>query len=132
VESYQTFVDLMEFSRHRPVTPVGNVLWSEHVRATETAMSHAATPYEALNYGKRRVQRQLDRVLNPPDGPVVPWGLLICLYAIGVVSFIAGLIWRQEHRRRLYGGQRRQWLEGYICAMPWLLGFLTLWSGPIL
>ncbi len=131
-EAYQTFIDLMPRSRHRPVTPVGNVLWSEHVRATEAAISHASTPYDALNYGRRRVQRQLDRVLNPPQGPEVPWGPLIWMYAIGVAGFIIALVARQERRRRAIGGTRRQWIEGYVCASPWLLGFVVFWSGPIL
>ncbi len=132
VESYQTFMDLMEHSRHRPVTPVGNVLWSEHVRATETAISHSATPYEALNYGKRRVQRQLDAVLNPPDGPLVPWQLLIVSYLVAVALFVGVLVWRQEWRHRGLGTKRRRWVEGYVCASPWLLGFVFLWCGPIL
>lgn len=130
--AYRQFADLMPTSRFRPVTPVGQKLWTEHVRAADAALNHARTPYEALNYGTRQVQQALDRALNPPDGPVVNWTLLIVLYALAVAALFAGLVWRQERRRRAFGGKHRQWLDGYVCASPWLLGFVVFGAGPIL
>jgi multiple sugar transport system permease protein len=37
----------------------------------------------------------------------------------------------QERRRHLYGGRRGVWFEGFICASPWLVGFLVFGAGPI-
>jgi multiple sugar transport system permease protein len=102
------------------------------VRAAETAIRHKARPYEALSYGKRQVQTALNRILRPPTGPRVPWPTLIALYGAGVLAVLAGLVWVQERRRRLFGGRRRGWLEGYVCAGPWLVGFLVFGAGPIL
>ncbi len=130
--AYRTFVELLPRSKYRPVTPVGQKLWNEHMRATEAAINHARTPYEALNYGKRQVQIALDRFLNPPTGPPVPWRPLITAYVCAVFIFVAVLVGLQERKRRRYGGKRRQWLEGYMCASPWLFGFVVFGGGPIL
>ena len=131
-EGYAAFADLLPVSRYRPVTPVGQRLWAEHVRAAEAAVNHQREPYDALNYGARRVQRALNELLTPPEGPRVPWGLLIALYAGVVLAGAAGLIYVQEKRRRHSGGSRTRWFEGFICASPWLAGFLVFGAGPIL
>lgn len=130
VDAYNVYMDLMPASRYRPVTPVGQMLWSEHVRATETAINHAKPPYEALNYGTRRVQGALDRVLSPPTGPLVPWRLLLGIYIASVALIIAGFIIHQYRWIRHYGGATR-WIEGYVSVFPWLLGFLVFGAGPI-
>lgn len=131
-DAYGQFASLLPTNRYRPVTPVGQRLWAEHVRATEAAINHQRRPYDALNYGARRVQQSLDGVLNPPRGPEVPWGLLIGCY-MGMVFAGAGvLIYAQEKRRRITGGTRSRWFEGFVCVSPWLIGFLVFGAGPIL
>ena len=67
----RVFNELLPNARFRPVTPVGQLLWNEHVRATDAAVYHSMTPAEALNHGTAVVQRDLDRVLNPPTGPIL-------------------------------------------------------------
>ena len=129
--AYDMFVALLPASRYRPVTPVGQQLWSEQVRAMEAAVNHSRTPYDALNYGKRQVQTALERVLHPPTGPLVHWHYVISFY-IGAIALIGvGLVLAQERRRRLYGGGRRAWFEGYVCAGPWLVGLFLFGAGPI-
>ncbi len=131
-KAYNAFVTLMPESRYRPVTPVGQMLWSEHVRATEASINHSKHPYEALNYGARRVQMGLDRVLNPPQGPIVPWPKLITVYIIGVILLIAGFVLFQQRQITLHGGKRTRWIEGYLCVSPWLIGFIVFGAGPII
>jgi len=126
------FEDLLPNSRYRPVTPVGQKLWSEHVRAAETALNHSKQPYEALNYGTRQVQATLDRFLHPPQGALVNWPALIVVYLVGLVALFAVMAWRQDRKRRVLGGKRVAWLEGYIAASPWLVGFVVFGAGPIL
>ncbi len=79
-KAYDVFVNLLPRSLYRPVTPVGQLLWNEHRRATEQALSHDASPTEALRRGTHAVQAQLDRTLAPPPGPVVAWGWIIAAY----------------------------------------------------
>ncbi len=130
--AHRVFVDLLPTSKYRPVTPIGQMLWSEHIRAMEAAIRHVQHPYEALNYGKRRADVALDRFLNPPTGPPVPWMKLIAAYGVGVIVFFAVLIGYREYKTRKQGLTHRGWLDGYICASPWLVGFVVLGAGPII
>lgn len=131
-KAYDRFSELLPRSKYRPVTPVGQKLWGEHKRATEAAVNHQKHPYEALNYGKRQTQQVLERVLNPPDGPRMPWGWVIALYVGAIVSLAIGVVVIQERKRRLYGGKRVAWFEGIVCASPWLIGFAVFGGGPII
>ncbi|CAN5439451.1 hypothetical protein BH09SUM1_BH09SUM1_33330 [soil metagenome] len=129
--AYGDFVTLLQQARYRPVTPVGQVLWAEHVRAAEKAVNHTAQPAEALEYGQRRVQQALDDVLHPRPGPVVNWSVLIALYVATVALLIASLIIAQVRSTRVTRRRRREWFEGYVCAAPWIIGFLVFGAGPI-
>jgi multiple sugar transport system permease protein len=131
-DAFHVFVDLLPTSRYRPVTPVGQRLWSEHIRATDAAISHTKNPYDALNYGKRRVQVDLDRIQTPPSGPLVPWKKIIVIYSIAIVAVFVGLVLYQERKRIKAGGVYREWIPGYVCASPWIVGFVTLGCGPII
>ncbi|NIA15123.1 MAG: extracellular solute-binding protein [Nitrospiraceae bacterium] len=132
VEAYDQCIDLLSESRFRPVTPVGQVLWDEQARATDAAIMHLKTPYEALNYGKRQVDHALDKVLHPPDGPAVPWTFVIGLYVATILGFFICLAAYQTWRSR--GSKRRghAWFEGYVAASPWLVGFAVFGAGPII
>jgi ABC-type sugar transport system permease subunit/ABC-type glycerol-3-phosphate transport system substrate-binding protein len=131
-EAFDVFVNLLPTSKHRPVTPVGQKLWSEQVRAMEAAISHVKPPYDALSYGNRRVQIALDRSIHPPQGQRVPWVSFLVLYIAGVITLFGALAFVQHRRTRRAGGSSWRWLEGYACASPWLLGFIVFGGGPIL
>lgn len=132
IEAFNVFTNLLPSSKYRPVTPVGQKLWKEHERAAETATNHSKCPYDALSYGKRRVQIELERVFNPPTGPLVNWKVMIAGYVLFILLVLGTLALIQERKRRLQGGRRCVWLEGYICASPWLLGFIVFGAGPII
>ena len=57
-DAYKQFLALLPISRFRPVTPVGQRLWQEHVNAMEAALFHKLTPEEALGRGTAIVQRE--------------------------------------------------------------------------
>jgi ABC-type sugar transport system permease subunit/ABC-type glycerol-3-phosphate transport system substrate-binding protein len=130
-QAYDQFVDLLPTSKYRPVTPVGQKLWTEHNRATERAIHHVTLARLALSEGRRRVQEALDRHLQPPTGPVVVWTGLIILFGAGVFGFI-GLLTVVRWWYVRGGSQRWRWLEGYACISPWLLGFIVFGMGPML
>jgi multiple sugar transport system permease protein len=132
VQAYHQFQELLPDSRYRPVTPVGQNLWNEQIRASDAAMLHEKPPYDALNYGSRRVQEALDRILHPPPGAVVNWRVLIGLYLAGVVLCFVGLILRQKLREGRSRLNRTKWMDGYLAASPWLAGFIIFGAGPIL
>jgi multiple sugar transport system permease protein len=51
------------------VTPVGQILWDEHVRAFEDASYHTKEPEEALRYAERKVQAELDKIASNASPP---------------------------------------------------------------
>ncbi|MCC5877533.1 MAG: extracellular solute-binding protein, partial [Candidatus Sumerlaeia bacterium] len=133
VKAYFTFAELLPGSRYRPVTPVGQQLWNEQVRAADLAITHRELPSAALARSEARVQRSLNQVLSPPEGTPINWRLLVGIYIFCVLALIAGIIVIQEKKRRAIGEKsNRKWVEGYICALPWLLGFIVFYAGPIL
>ena len=153
----RAFNDLLPGARYRPVTPVGQLLWNQHIDAMEAAIFHKATPQAALDRGTAIVQRELDRVLAPPRGRPVRWGVFFVLYAVVLLAAGAGAyVWDTDRRvreraRRLLGplgrsadggtGEleglqspyfRSQWRGGWLCASPWIVGFVVFTGGPIL
>ncbi len=134
-DSYNVFRGLLSYAYHRPITPVGNRLWSEHRRAMERALNHDPgypTPKIALDYGTGVVQDDLDRLLAPASGKEVNWYWLIGLY-VGFVVLVAGGVYLHHTRKyQSTGYWRREWWAGLTCASPWIVGFLVFTAGPIL
>jgi ABC-type sugar transport system permease subunit/ABC-type glycerol-3-phosphate transport system substrate-binding protein len=127
--------DLLETSPIRPVTPVGQLLFNEQKRATENAIFHKMSAPAALDESTRVVQRQLDRALSPPRGSLVPWNYFLSVYA-SLIMLAALFIFLWERRRGIEGMRsshfRSQWRGGWICASPWIIGFIVFTGGPIL
>lgn len=149
------FNSLIEPSPFRPVTPVGQVLWNQQRDQTDNALFHKATPRQALDQGAENVQRELDRVLSPPRGRIMslPW-LVVVYVALLCVAVVAVFLWdtRPAFQRgfkqafkpwktilasnaALEGTHssyfRSQWAGGWLCALPWLIGFVVFTGGPI-
>jgi len=152
------FNDMLEFSRCRPVTPVGQKLWNAQRWAMDDAINHERTPEEALNYYTDMVQRNLDTVLYPPTGkPITRWNWFFWLYGIIIVAVVFWIYRRDtamteksaksSSMAAFFTGEkgghsvmegskgsyfRAQWKEGVICALPWIIGFIVFTGGPML
>jgi multiple sugar transport system permease protein len=130
-EGYKTFIDLIPVSRFRPVTPVGQLLWDEHVRAFNLAVRHKYTPAEALERGRATVQKQLDLILRKTVYPPMKWrypmGFLLVVLLGAVIAFVCAMRDRSLRRRVL----RRETAAGIAFASPWLLGLVMFTAGPI-
>src|SRR5205814_1978378 len=151
--------DLIDTSPFRPVTPVGQLLFNEQKRATENAIFHKMTAQEALNQSTQVVQSALDRVLSPPRGVIVPWKYFLAVYFLLITAAAIGIyLWEtrtrfprapaptrarkkeieQEHAYEQEAGGTRsryfrsQWAGGWLCASPWIIGFILFTGGPIL
>ena len=125
------FADLMKTSRFRPVTPAGQLLWDEHVRAFEKAVAHTYTPQEALDRGTRNVQQQLDILYEKTVYPKVNWLYPILTVAGLLAAGGAFVYFRFGRRNLLRRAVHPESLAGYTCASPWLIGFCVLTAGPI-
>jgi multiple sugar transport system permease protein len=159
-ESMRVFNDLLEHSRFRPVTPVGQKLWNCQIWAMEDAIFGKKTPQDALDYYTAIAQRDLDAILTPPDGITIrSWSWFIWLY-VALIVLVVVLVYRRETRpvtaprkrsrfslAGLFTGEqpeetvlegskgsyfRSQWADGVLCALPWLAGFIVFTGGPLL
>lgn len=132
-KAIRVFNDLLPHSRFRPVTPVGQLMWSEQKNAMQSALYGVQSPKAALDEANANAQRALDRFLAPPSGTVIrSWTWFYVLYAVLLlVGASAAVGW---HLRKHPSGTlvRRQWAGGVICASPWLLGFVVFGGGPML
>lgn len=130
-DAFRVFVDLLPVARFRPVTPVGQILWDEHVRAFENATNHVYSPQEALSRGAQVVQKELERLGEQGRG--VPlnwtWPLAIMLPLVILPPAIFMIRARRRSRQSVLRGELG---AGLIFASPWLLGFAIFTIGPIL
>jgi multiple sugar transport system permease protein len=127
-------VSMMPYSRFRPVTPIGQLLWDEHVRVTDQARHHVLPAQQAADVAAQRVQSQLDLIYQTKTYPELNTtlvGLVFAAIAIGaIVLFVLGAL--RHIRRYARGPTRREAIVGYAFISPWLLGFVVLTAGPIL
>jgi ABC-type sugar transport system permease subunit/ABC-type glycerol-3-phosphate transport system substrate-binding protein len=131
-DNFLLFDRLMEVSRFRPVTPVGQLLWDEHRRAYEKAVHHTYLPHEALQRGQAAVQAELDLIHADIDYPPINWALPVTGMALLLLTSIGVTIWRTGGRRQLRQLALPESIAGYAFVSPWLVGLLVLTAGPIL
>lgn len=156
-QAVHVFNDLIPVARFRPVTPVGQLLWNQHIEAMEQAIFKKMTPKAALDRSTMIIQRELNRALAPPRGTPVKWGFFFWLYGgLLIVAAVGVYFWDTSARLRAgvanalgplgsrlakSGGHieglqssyfRSQWRGGWLCAMPWIVGFVVFTGGPIL
>lgn len=129
-EAVQLHIDMMPFSRIRPATFVGQLLWNEHVRAVEQAALKKKSPYEALLAGQKVVQRDMDEYFNREKYPVIDMRIPAFLGLGAVVLGVAWLVWAYK-RQRLGAVGRHEAKWAYLFVSPWLVGFLVFTLGPM-
>jgi len=130
--SLRIFLDLMPRSKFRPVTPVGQLLWDEHIRAVDFAVRHIYTPKEALDIGARNVQRELDRLFESEKYKPLVWKypiMIICAVLVALLIVIVVRVHRQPPMGRM---AKTEALAGYMFAAPWIVGFVIFTAGPVL
>ncbi len=158
-QAMRVYNDLLDNSRFRPVTPVGQKLWNCQIWAMEDAIFGKKSPQEALDYYTAIAQRDLDMVITPPQGVTIrSWTWFFWTYGALIVAVII-LVYRRETRpvtttkksrnflAGLFTGEsksdalllgskgtyfRSQWRDGILCALPWLIGFIVFTGGPLL
>jgi len=131
-ENYRLFVDMMEFSDFRDVTPASQLLWDETQRATNMATYRKLTPQGALDAGTATVQAELDRIYKPSTGAEVNW-TAVFLAALSITG-IAAAVWAYTNRRRIHMERmaRHDLKAGLGFVSPWLIGFLVFMVGPFI
>ncbi|MHB1458529.1 MAG: ABC transporter substrate-binding protein, partial [Armatimonadota bacterium] len=70
----QLCLDMMAVSRYRPVTFVGQRIWDEHVDAVTNATRHKVDSAQiAMDEATKVVQKELDKVYNRGNSPLLDW-----------------------------------------------------------
>ncbi|MDR3692744.1 MAG: extracellular solute-binding protein [Fimbriimonas sp.] len=130
-EAIKVHIGLMNVSRVRPPTKVGQLLWDAHVRATEETLLGKASALAALTVEQQTVQRELDLLNGRHRYPVVSmaWMGGIAFLAFLVALGVSIVSWRKARLGRLARHEAR-W--GYLCIAPWVIGFLVLTVEPML
>lgn len=54
-------IDALKYSTSLPVSPIGQLLWTEHARAIDESIYHRATPQQVLDQAAKKVQQELDK-----------------------------------------------------------------------
>ena len=126
-------------ARYRPVTPVGQLLWSEHVRAMDNGIykrfdstNLARNAQQALDASTAVVQKALDRIYHPVPRPTLAFWPLVVVYLLLVMGGGYGVYRHYSRSMQACGYFRQEYAAGYLFASPWLAGFLVLGGGPIL
>lgn len=131
-EAINVMYDLMEVSRYRPVSPVGQLLWDEHVRAIESAVRGGQDPQAVLNQTTEVVQERLDMLLDESKhGSPVNWfGVVMVSGFAGIL--IAALACVVAYRRGVFSSYPKDEVAAAVFFVaPWAIGFLGLMAGPI-
>ena len=134
----RVFVDAMPFSKYRPVTPVGQLLWNQQVIALESGIYKKydagdvhANAQAALDYGTRIVQKELDDIFNPEPFPRFDWRPVVIGYGAALLVVILGGYVYFNRKMQARGYFRREYHAGYLFALPWFVGFIVFGGGPI-
>jgi multiple sugar transport system permease protein len=132
-DAYQVFMNLLPESRFRPVTPVGQFLWNQQVRAMEAAIFHRDNlPVEKiLAQHAGEVQIELDRVYRIRTEPKVKWVIPLAAYVAALIATALILWWRHMRLSQTRGYFRAQYRAGVFYALPWIIGFIVFTGGPI-
>lgn len=123
------FQNLMPVARFRPVSPVGQLLWDEHIRAMDAAVRSGSPTSVALTESNNKVQHRLDQILNDKGTPISPTALWAVVITFLLALFAAGLAMMYRVRRQYERGEIR---AAVFYVMPWVLGFTILTAGPVL
>jgi multiple sugar transport system permease protein len=138
---YETVRAMLPNTRIRPVTPVGQLMWGQQIRAFDAATRHALTEQAktsgvdevtlALRMMQKPIQDQLDKQLAPPPPVVVNWRPYLIGYALLVAAPFALMALVYRRRRVEYGYKKREIGAALLFAAPWMIGFAVLVGGPI-
>jgi len=126
------FLDLMQVSKYRPVTFVGQRLWDEHVKAFDYATRHKQTPRQAMDERTAIVQKELDKVFGKTSFKLLNWGYPFAIVGLGIFAFVGLMVRKYREHGPMGKLGREEAVAGYLFASPWLIGFLVFTIGPII
>lgn len=140
-QAYAVIKEMLPTAKIRPPSPIGQVLWNQHIRAMEAGINHLYAGvardkddevYRALSVMEHDSQAQLDNFLQPQPPTKVTWSTYYVAYAVLLVATVIGVVVAYRRNRRAYGYRRSEVGAAMLFVSPWLLGMVCLTGGPIL
>ncbi len=128
---WKVFIHEMPYSRFRPVTPVGTVMWDELALALERAVNGALTPQAALDLAQKNAQRELDRILATRKEPLVQWAPVTLALVAAFFLFVGWRALRAWRQIRAMTLRKKEAVSGYLFALPVMIGLVAFTLGPI-
>jgi ABC-type sugar transport system permease subunit/ABC-type glycerol-3-phosphate transport system substrate-binding protein len=139
--AYAVLRDMLPNTRIRPVSPVGQLLWNQHIRAYEAATHHqfqqvARDKDEEIHLSLAAmqvdVQRQLDAIISPLPPHQVYWIHYFLLYFALLAGMAVMMFITYRRRRKSHGYKAAEVGASLVFVSPWLLGMICLVGGPVL
>ena len=137
-DAKRVLIDSLPFSRFRPVSPVGQLLWNRQNEALEAGIYKKYDQQDlyrnaqlALDKGTEVVQKELDRIYKPEPHPSFDWRPVVSGYGIGLALLIAFGYVYFNRKMQARGYFKREFYAGYLFALPWFVGFIVFNGGPI-
>ncbi|HEY1684120.1 MAG TPA: extracellular solute-binding protein [Tepidisphaeraceae bacterium] len=155
--AYKVVQEMMPHTLYRPVSPAGQLLWNQHVAATDMGVHHAfaeqaktdmaakvaagkATPNDVENYelhlalstAAKPVQEYLDELLKPLTKETqVRWAPWFWVYGIIVATPFVLMVWIYRAKRHRHIYKAKEIWAAMLFASPWIIGFVVFVGGPI-
>ncbi len=137
-DAMRMVLEALPRARYRPVTPIGQQWWNEHVRAMDAGVYRRYDAIDvrrnaqiALEVSTRELQGALDRIFERDQFRELKWESILAAYLAMLAATVVGLYVYFNHRMRARGYFRREFRAGYLFAAPWLAGFIIFGGGPI-
>lgn len=136
-KAMRTFVAMMPEARYRPVTPVGQLLWNEHIRSMWEGIYKKYDPDYmknakiALDRAQAIVQKELDKIYNPKEYRQISWRPIVTGYVSIIIIIMIIITYVLFKRSSAKGYFRKEYYAGYFFASPWFIGFLIFGGGPL-
>ncbi len=140
-QAYHVQAELLPNTLIRQPSPVGQLLWVQHIHAYEQAATHKLQRpgldeneeiRQCLSEASVDVQRHLDAIMKPLPPHEVHWGRYFIGYALLIIIPFVAIYFALLRNRRTRIYRRGETGNAMIFISPWLIGLICLTAGPIL
>ena len=139
--AFDTIKMMLPLTHIRPPSPIGQLLWNQHIRAYDSAVNHQYAGQfptvdgevrHALATMQTEAQNQLDAVIQPQPPHVVHWTGYFVGYAVLVALPMIGIYVAYQRNRRSHGYRKAEVGSAMLFLSPWIIGMICLTGGPII
>ena len=128
---WRVFIDEMNYSLFRPVSPIGDLMFDQLSRACDFAIHKKLTPYQALAQAEKECQAEYNRIQKKYHYPLISWSRTLPWLILPLALFLVLRLIRSFRIVRQSRLLRRDMVNGYLFSLPVLVGLALFTVGPI-